>query len=54
MTDQPFPPVPGVAREPLPVMTRRTLWERFLDRVAPIEPAHMYRPSRLDQKDGIR
>lgn len=50
----PFPPVPGVSRDPLPTMTRRTRWERFLDRVIPMEPERLYRPSRLDQKDGIR
>ncbi len=45
----PFPPVPGVAREPLPLMTRRTLWERILDRFnpGPYKPAHQARKDTL-------
>lgn len=50
----PFPPAPGVAREPLPEMTRRSWWERFVDRFTPWEPTAGFRPSRLDRKDGIR
>lgn len=47
----PFPPVPGVSRDPLPTMTHPTRWERILTRVTPVR---LYRPSRLNRKDSIR